>query len=86
MKKVDNEAKLRPLVEGAVKSLYGQAVKNINILGAERIPLFREPKKIWLVNVDFKDNKYEYSIQVDVQIADGRITRAHELHRVPLKE
>ncbi len=80
---VDSEAKLKPIVKKAVKALYGRAVENIRIVEAEQIPLFREPKQGWLVNVDFNDDQYEYSIQVDIQMADGRITRAHELHRVP---
>ena len=82
-KPVSNATGLKPIVEKAVKALYGQAMQNIKILKAERFPLFREPKQGWLVHVEFNDDKYDYSIQMDVQMVDGRVTRAVELHRTP---
>ena len=82
-KPIENATELKPIVEKAVKALYGQAMQNIKVLKAERFPLFREPKQGWLVHAEFNDDKYEYSVQIDVQMADGRITRAVELHRVP---
>jgi len=85
-KPVNNATELMPLVTKAVKALYGEAMQNIKILKAERFPLFREPKQGWLVHAEFNDDKYEYAVQMDVQMADGRITRAVELHRVPTKK
>ncbi len=82
---VNNAIELKPVVEKAVKALYGGAMQNVRILKAERFPLFREPKQGWLVHAEFNNDKYEYSIQMDVQMADGRITRAVELHRVPMQ-
>jgi len=85
-KPVENATELMPIVERAVKALYGQAMQNIKILKAERFPLFKEPKEGWLVHAEFNDDKYDYSVQMDVQMADGRITRAVELHRTPLQK
>ena len=85
-KPVRNATELVPVVERAVKALYGQAMQNTKILKAERFPLFKEPKEGWLVHAEFNDDKYDYSVQMDVQMADGRITRAVELHRTPLKK
>jgi len=85
-KPVTDATELIPLVRKAVKALYGQAMQNIKILKADRFPLFREPKQGWLVHVEFNDDKYQYSVQIDVQMADGRITRAVELHRVPMQK
>ena len=85
-KPVKNATELKPIVEKAVKALYGQTMQNVKILKADRFPLFREPKEGWLVHAEFNDDKYEYAIQVDVQMADGRITRSVELHRVPLQK
>ena len=79
-----NATELKPIVEKAVKALYGQPMENIKIMKSDRLPLFREPKQGWLVHVEFNDDKYEYAVQMDVQIADGRITRSVELHRTPL--
>ena len=85
-KLVQDATQLKSIVDRAVKALYGQAMQNIKILKAERFPLFKEPKEGWLVHVEFNDDKYDYSVQMDVQMADGRITRAVELHRTPLKK
>jgi len=85
-KSVNNATELKPIAERAVKVLYGQAMQNIKILKADRFPLFREPKEGWLVHVEFEDDKYEYSVQMDVQMADGRITRSVELRREPLQK
>ena len=82
-KAVNNATELKPVVERAVKALYGGAMQNVKILKADQFPLFKEPKQGWLVHAEFSDDKYEYSVQMDIQMADGRVTRAIELHRVP---
>jgi len=84
-KPVNDVTELKPIVDKAIKALYGEAMQNIKLLKAERFPLFKEPKQSWLVHVEFNDDKYEYSVQMDVQMADGRVTRAVELHREPPK-
>ena len=83
---VNDATELKPIVEKAVKALYGNAMQNIKVLKAERFPLFKEPKQGWLVHTEFNDDRYEYSVQLDVQMADGRITRLVELHRVPTQK
>ncbi len=83
---VNDATQLKPIAEKAVKALYGSAMQNIKILKADRFPLFREPKEGWLVHAEFNDDRYEYSVQMDVQMADGRITRVVELHRVPISK
>jgi len=85
-KRVENATQLKPVVEKAVKALYGQPMQNIKIMKAEKFPLFKEPKQGWLVHAEFNDDKYEYAIQMDVQMADGRITRSVELHRTPFQK
>ena len=83
-KPLKDATELKPLVEKAVKALYGQPMESIKILKADQFPLFREPKQGWLVQAEFNDDKYEYAVQMDVQMADGRITRSVELHRTQL--
>ena len=85
-KPIMNATELMPIVEKAVKALYGQAMQNIKILKADRFPLFKEPKQGWMVHAEFNDDKCEYAIHVDVQIADGQITRSVELHRTLLQK
>ncbi len=86
MEPIKNATELKPIVEKAVKSLYGKPMENIKIRKADQFPLFRQPKEGWLVNAEFNDDKYEYAIQMDVQMADGRITRSVEMHRTLLKK
>ena len=83
---IENAIELKPRIEKAVKALYGQAMQNIKIVKADQFPLFKEPKQGWLVHAEFNDDKYEYSIQIDIQMADGRVTRSVELHRAPREE
>jgi len=85
-KPVKDAIQLRPVVEKAVRGLYGQAMQNIKVMKADQFPLFREPKQGWLVHAEFNDDRYEYAVQMDVQMADGRITRSVELHRTPLQK
>ena len=85
-KPIKDVTQLMPIVERAVKALYGQAMQNIKILKADPFPFFKEPKQGWLVHAEFNDDKYEYAIQVDIQMADGRITRSVELHRTLLQK
>ena len=85
-KPVNDATELKPIAEKAIKALYGLAMQNIKVLKAERFPLFKDPKQGWLVHVEFNDDKYEYAVQMDVQMADGRITRSIELHRVPMEK
>ena len=84
-RQVTNATQLMPIVKKAVKALYGEKMQNVRILKADRTPLFREPKQGWVVHTEFNDEEHEYSVQMDVQIADGRITRSIELHRHSLK-
>ena len=85
-KLIKDATQLRPIVEKAVKGLYGQEMQNIKVMKADQFPLFREPKQGWLVHAEFNDDRYEYAVQMDVQLADGRITRSIELHRSPLQK
>ncbi len=86
MAKVKDATDLTPLTKKAVKALYGEAMHNIRILKAERFPLFHEPKEGWVTHLQFNDNRFEYDVQMDIQIADGRITRSIELKRRELSK
>ncbi len=81
---VHDVTQLKPIVEEAVRLFYGGAVKNIEMIMTQKFPLFRTPKQGWLVDMKFNDDVNEYHVQIDVQMADGRITRTHELYRKPI--
>jgi len=82
---IEDATKLTPIVEKAVKALYGKDMQNIKIVKADRFPLFKEPKVGWLVLTEFNNDQYEYSVQMDVQMVDGSITRTVQLHREALQ-
>ena len=86
LKPVRDATQLRPVVLKAIKALYGQGMQDITILKAELFPLFREPKQGWMTHVEFSDDRFTFSIQLDVQMEDGTITRVVELNRTPLKK
>ena len=83
---INNATQLKPVVVRSIKALYGQNMENVTILKAERFPLFKEPKQGWLVYAEFNDDRYEYAVQLDVQMADGTITRSVEMHRTPINQ
>jgi hypothetical protein len=78
---VDNANQLQSIVRQAVVSLYGRTAKNIIVHEAERIPLFKNPKISWQVDVLFNDDRHNYEMQFDIRIKDGLVTRVHEMHR-----
>jgi hypothetical protein len=79
-KAINTATQLKPVVVRAVKALYGDK-QEIRILKADRFPLFHEPKEGWMVHIEFNDESYVYSVQMDIQMVDGRITRTVELSR-----
>jgi len=83
---VQDATELKRIVERAVKALYGQTMQNVKVLKADQFPLFKEPKQGWLVHAEFNDDRYDYNIQMDIQMADGRVTRSVELHRTLLQK
>jgi hypothetical protein len=86
LKAIKDATQLRPVVQRAVKALYGQEIQNITILKAELFPLFREPKQGWMTHVEFSDDRFIYSVQLDIQMEDGTITRVVELSRTPVNK
>ncbi len=61
-KPVRDVTQLKPVVEKAVKALYGQAVQNVKVPKADRFPLFKEPRQGRLVHAEFNDDKHEYAV------------------------
>ena len=81
---VNNASQLQPIVRRAIVSLYGKTAKNITIHEVEKIPLFKKPKQYWQVDVLFNNDEYKYNVQLEINITDGLVTRAHEMHREPI--
>ena len=79
-----NTSQLQPIVRQAVVSLYGKTARKITIHEAEKMPLFKEPKQYWQVDVMFSDDEYKYNVQFEIKITDGLVTRVHLMHRDPI--
>ncbi len=81
---IKDATELKLIVDKMIKLLYGKSMENIEIMKADQFPLSIEPRQGWLVHTRFSDNKYEYTVQMYIQMADGRITKSVELHRTTL--
>ena len=82
---LENVSQLQPIVRQTVTSMYGKTANNITIQEAGRIPPFKEPKHSWQVNVLFNNEEYKYTVQFEIKILDGLVTKVHVMHRDPIK-
>ena len=44
---------LKPIIELAIKSIYGKSIQDIELLKATQIPIFDEEKELWRSAVEF---------------------------------
>jgi hypothetical protein len=83
-KKVKDVKGLKPIVKRTIKTLYGDAAaRNITIRKADQSPTFGE-KKWWNVSAEFNDNKFRYSVSLNISIADGVVKKTEEKGRTSL--
>lgn len=78
-----NEAKqLTPLVRKVIETLYGNKVKDLNIRIAEK---FTMKPDFWDVAVDFKDDANQYTVDLEINAKDGKVSSAREIIKWKLK-
>ncbi len=73
---------LTPVVQKVITTMYGNKVKDITIRIAEK---FTMKPDMWDVAVDFKDDKNQYTVDLEVNANDGRVTSAREIIKWTLK-
>ena len=78
-----NEPKqLTPLVRKVIETLYGNKVKDLNIRIAEK---FTMKPELWDVAVDFKDDTNQYTVDLEINAKDGKVSSAREIIKWKLK-
>lgn len=78
-----NEPKqLTPLVRKVIETLYGNKVKDLNIRIAEK---FTMKPDFWDVAVDFKDDTNQYTVDLEINAKDGKVSSAREIIKWKLK-
>ncbi len=78
-----NEPKqLTPLVRKVIETLYGNKVKDLNIRIAEK---FTMKPDLWDVAVDFKDDTNQYTVDLEINAKDGKVSSAREIIKWKLK-
>jgi hypothetical protein len=77
---INDVVDLRPVVEKAIKALYGENAENVRIRYADTYPIFGE-KTFWLVKLDFNDKNFRYDVEMHVSIEDGKIIKIEEKQR-----
>ena len=78
MGEVKDVRDLKPIVEKTIKTLYGEGVKDIKMREASQYPILAEKKTFWKVVVDFVDEEYERTVELNVNISDGTVTETRE--------
>ena len=78
-----NEPKqLTPLVRKVIETLYGNKVKDLNIRIAEK---FTMKPDLWDVAVDFKDDTNQYTVDLEINAKDGKVSSSREIIKWKLK-
>jgi hypothetical protein len=73
---------LTPVVQKVITTLYGDKVKDLTIRIAER---FTMKPDLWDVAVDFKDDRNQYTVDLEINAHDGKVTSAREIIRWAIK-
>ena len=83
---IEDAKGLKPIIENAIKSSYGETTQNIVILRANQIPILDQVKESWRTTVEFDDNKTKYEVSVDIRVSDGSVKRIEEIVKKLLAE
>lgn len=79
---LNDPKQLNPIVQKAITTMYGDKVKELTIRIAEK---FTMKPNVWDVAVDFKDDRNQYTVDLEINANDGKITSAREIIRWELK-
>lgn len=79
---LNDPKQLTPIVQKVVTSLYGDKVKDITIRIVER---FTMKPDFWDVAVDFKDDKNQYTVDLEINANDGKVVSARQIITWELK-
>lgn len=77
--KIEDGKDFKPIIERAIKTIYGEEVEGIRIHSAKQYPLSKEEKISWHVKVTIKNNKDRYDIRLTVRITDKTVTETDQI-------
>ena len=81
MTMISDVNELRPIVEKALKSLYGSDIKGIHMKETNHLDMLKE----WYITVRFETDKEEKSLSMTVK-DDGKITKTNEYFSWPIRK
>ncbi len=82
MAKITNVEQIKPIAQNLIKTMYGEKVRDLRFRIVEK---FTMKPNYWDVAVDFKDERNEYTVDLEVDETDGRVTSAREIIRWEIK-
>ncbi len=82
MAKITNLEQIKPIAQNLIKTMYGDKVRDLRFRIVEK---FTMKPNYWDVAVDFKDDRNEYTVDLEVDETDGKVTSAREIIRWEMK-
>lgn len=82
MAKITNLEQIKPIAQNLIKTMYGDKVRDLRFRIVEK---FTMKPNYWDVAVDFKDDRNEYTVDLEVDETDGKVTSAREIIRWEIK-
>jgi len=79
---LNDPKQLTPIVQKVITTLYGDKVKDTTIRIVER---FTMKPDFWDVAVDFKDDKKQYTVDLEINANDGKVVSARQIITWELK-
>jgi len=82
MARITNLEQIKPIAQNLIKTMYGDKVRELRFRIVEK---FTMKPNYWDVAVDFKDDRNEYTVDLEVDETDGKVTSAREIIRWEIK-
>lgn len=76
MTDIKDVGQIKPLVQNVINAMYGNDVKDLRFRIVEK---FTMKPNVWDVAVDFKDERNEITVDLEVDGRSGRVTSAREI-------
>ena len=82
MVRITNADQIKPIAQNVIKTMYGDKIRDLRFRIVEK---FTMKPNYWDVAVDFKDERNEYTVDLEVDATDGKVTSAREIIKWEIK-
>ena len=82
MAEIKNADQVKPIAQNVIRTMYGDKVRDLRFRIVEK---FTMKPNYWDVAVDFKDERNEYTVDLEVDGTDGKVTSAREIIKWEIK-